>query len=142
MPWTSAEQWTRGAWTIADQWLVAQTIYGEARGEPWEGQLAVGYVIRNRQQKSGLSVAQVVMARGQFTCWLLQRQMLRRLTFHTPRMLDCLAVALLVDEGRIPDPSRGSCYFCTRTSRPAWIRGHTPVVTIGQHRFFNTIPYP
>ena len=36
--------------------IMARTIYGEARGEEEEGQIAVGNVIKNRVKKKGLSI--------------------------------------------------------------------------------------
>ena len=38
-----------------DLYLLASAIHGEARGEPYEGQVAVGAVILNRVCRSGLS---------------------------------------------------------------------------------------
>lgn len=48
--------------------LVALTIYGEARGEPVQGQIAVGCVIRNRLSLSK-TYRDICLAPKQFSCW-------------------------------------------------------------------------
>ena len=49
--------------------VLGLTIYGEARGEPVEGQIAVGSVIRNRvtERKSNYKI--VCWEPLQFSCW-------------------------------------------------------------------------
>lgn len=58
--------------------IMAKTLYAEARGEPEEGMLAVGWVIRNRAERSGYAgslvgsngaVSAVCLAPWQFSCW-------------------------------------------------------------------------
>ena len=46
------------------------TIYGEARGEPFEGKQAVGVVIENRAVKHNQTVKAVCYAPSQFSCYL------------------------------------------------------------------------
>lgn len=55
-----------------DRYLIAATIYAEARGEGARAMRAVGDVILNRlfaQHEGAKTVAQVVLGRGQFSCW-------------------------------------------------------------------------
>jgi spore germination cell wall hydrolase CwlJ-like protein len=49
---------------------IALTIYGEARGESWEGKLAVGFVIMNRSRLWKKSIKEIVYAPNQFSCYL------------------------------------------------------------------------
>ncbi len=49
---------------------MALTIYGEARGEKWDGKLAVGYVILNRSRLWKQSIKEVCYAKNQFSCYL------------------------------------------------------------------------
>lgn len=50
--------------------LLVRVIAGEARGEPYLGQIAVAQVILDRCITTGMSVTQVLRARGQFcTPW-------------------------------------------------------------------------
>lgn len=54
----------------ADIALIARVISGESRGEPYEGQVAVGAVILNRIQSSSFpdTVSGVVYQKGAFSC--------------------------------------------------------------------------
>lgn len=47
------------------------TLYGEARGEPIEGRIAIGTLIRNRLSDGrwGSGYRSVCLARWQFSCW-------------------------------------------------------------------------
>jgi len=50
--------------------ILTLTIYGEARGEPIEGQVAVGNVIANRKKNNKASTyAEICLAPDQFSCW-------------------------------------------------------------------------
>src|SRR5262245_17380118 len=49
--------------------IVAATVYGEARGEPVEGQIAVAQVINLRSAKRDITFQQVCLAPKQFSCW-------------------------------------------------------------------------
>ena len=50
--------------------LLARLINGEARGEPYEGQVAVGAVIMNRVKSAKFpnTIAGVIYQKGQFSC--------------------------------------------------------------------------
>ena len=57
---------------ISDEALAVSTIWGEAEGEPFEGQVAVAEVIRNRMLRRFLSdgtVAGTVFRPLQFSIW-------------------------------------------------------------------------
>lgn len=49
--------------------LLALTVLGEARNQPYQGKCAVAQVVRNRMEAKGLSVADVVLQPFQFDCW-------------------------------------------------------------------------
>jgi len=55
--------------TTSDLQLIARAINGEARGEPYEGQVAVGAVILNRVKSSKFpnTIAGVIYQSGAFT---------------------------------------------------------------------------
>lgn len=55
---------------LADIDALTLTIYGEARGESWEGKLAVAYVILNRCRLWNKGMKHVVYAKNQFSCYL------------------------------------------------------------------------
>lgn len=109
--------------------LLSRLVYGEARGEPYTGQVAVAAVVLNRVKSSSFpnSISGVIYQKGAFN---------------------------VVDDGQINlspnstakkaaqdalngwDPSYGSIYYfnpATATNKWIWSRPH--VVTIGKHRF-------
>ena len=109
--------------------LLSRLVYGEARGEPYSGQVAVAAVVLNRVKSSSFpnSISGVIYQKGAFN---------------------------VVDDGQINltpnstarkaaqdalngwDPSYGSIYYfnpSTATNKWIWSRPH--VVTIGKHRF-------
>src|SRR5574344_1007288 len=58
-----------GSNSSSDVQLIARAINGEARGEPYEGQVAVGAVIMNRVKDSRFpnSISGVIYQSGAFT---------------------------------------------------------------------------
>ena len=56
---------------LSDLDILALTVYGEARNQPIEGQVAVANVILNRLESRqwGSDIKSVCLARKQFSCW-------------------------------------------------------------------------
>jgi N-acetylmuramoyl-L-alanine amidase len=55
---------------LTERDCLALTIYGEARNQPLDGQVAVGCVILNRLRTGRWkTLREVVFARAQFSCW-------------------------------------------------------------------------
>ncbi len=109
--------------------LLAKLIYGEARGEPYTGQVAVGAVVLNRVKHSSFpnTVSGVVYQSGAFDAVSDGQINL------TP---DSSAKKAAQDAINGWDPSYGSIYYfnpATATNKWIWSRPHT--VTIGKHRF-------
>ena len=113
----------------SDIQLLARAINGEARGEPYAGQVAVAAVVLNRVKSSSFpnTIAGVIYQRGAFN---------------------------VVDDGQINlspnstakkaaqdalngwDPTYGCIYyFNPNTATNAWIWSRPHVITIGKHRF-------
>ena len=109
--------------------LLAKVINGEARGEPYEGQVAVGAVVLNRVDHPSFpnSISGVVYQKGAFTA---------------------------VDDGQINaemyasshraardalngwDPTGGAIYYYNPvTATNKWIRSRNIICTIGKHVF-------
>ena len=61
--------YSNGGSNVSDLQLIARAINGEARGESYEGQVAVGAVILNRVKSSEFpnTIAGVIYAPGAFT---------------------------------------------------------------------------
>lgn len=54
---------------ISDVDWIANTVIMEAGGEPWEGQLAVAWVVVRRAKSRAQSISDVVLAPWQFSAW-------------------------------------------------------------------------
>jgi hypothetical protein len=133
--------------------IVARTIYGEARGESEEGQIAVGFVAFNRSedaQKTGRrqfgdgSPASACLQPFQFSCWNANdpnAAKLRALDADDPDPVfaKCLRIAEEVLSGQIPDPTNGATFYHTSNISPPWSRGQTPCAEIGRHKFYKGI---
>jgi hypothetical protein len=123
---------------------VVRTVYGEARGEGEQGQRAVAAVIGNRAQQSGMSVPDVVMARGQFEPWQnpATRAELEGLDPKSAAYQKIAAAIAPVMSGTAPDPTGGATHFYAPRAQaalgrpaPKWDDGTG--TDLGNHRFFN-----
>ena len=109
--------------------LLAHLIYGEARGESYIGQVAVGAVIMNRVRSSSFpnTIAGVIYQKGAFDA-VSDGQINM-----TP---DSSAKKAAQDAINGWDPSYGAIYyFNPATATNKWIWSRPVTVTIGKHRF-------
>lgn len=109
--------------------LLARLIYGEARGEPYTGQVAVGAVVMNRVKNSSFpnTVSGVIYQSGAFDAVRDGQINL------TP---DSTAKKAAQDAINGWDPSYGAIYyFNPSTATNKWIWSRPMTVTIGRHRF-------
>lgn len=109
--------------------LLARAVYSEARGEPYEGQVAVAAVIMNRLQSSDFpnTIAGVIFQPRAFTAvddgqfWLEP---------------NATAYAAVYDALRGWDPTRGALYyFNPDTATSKWIWSRPQIDKIGRHIF-------
>lgn len=119
------------ATSTSDIQLMARAINGEARGEPYEGQVAVGAVILNRVKDSRFpnTISGVIYQAGAFTA-VVDGQ-----------------INVAIDQGSTVykaaqdalngwDPTGGCVYyFNPATATNKWIWSRPLVKTIGKHRF-------
>lgn len=115
--------------TTSDLNLLARVVYGEARGEPYAGQVAVAAVVLNRVRSSSFpnTISGVVYQSGAFTA-VSDGQI--NLTPNTT------AYNAARDALNGWDPSGGAIYyFNPSTATNAWIWSRPHIVTIGKHRF-------
>lgn len=109
--------------------LLARAIYGEARGEPYVGQVAVGAVIMNRVRSSKFpnTIAGVIYQSGAFDAVSDGQINLQP---------DATARKAAQDALNGWDPSYGAIYyFNPSTATNKWIWSRPMTVTIGKHRF-------
>ena len=109
--------------------LLAKLIYGEARGEPYSGQVAVGAVVMNRVRSSSFpnTISGVIYQSGAFDA---VRDGQINLT------ADATAKKAAQDANNGWDPSYGAIYyFNPSTATNKWIWSRPMTITIGRHRF-------
>ncbi len=109
--------------------LLARLIYGEARGESYTGQVAVGAVVMNRVKSSKFpnSISGVIYQSGAFDA-VSDGQINM-----TPNQT---AINAAKDAMNGWDPSYGAIYyFNPSTATNKWIWSRPMTVTIGKHRF-------
>jgi len=109
--------------------LLARAIYGEARGESYTGQVAVGAVIMNRVRSSKFpnTIAGVIYQSGAFDAVSDGQINLEP---------DATAKKAAQDAINGWDPSYGAIYyFNPNTATNDWIWSRPMTVTIGKHRF-------
>ena len=117
--------------STSDLQLMARAINGEARGEPYEGQVAVGAVILNRVRSSKFpnTIAGVIYQKGAFTA-VADGQI------NEPIAEGSTVLKAARDALNGWDPSGGALYyFNPNTATNKWIWSRPLIKTIGKHRF-------
>ena len=115
--------------TSGDVALLARLISAEARGESYEGQVAVGAVVMNRIAHPSFpnTLSGVIYQRGAFSC-------LDDGQFDEPVAQSAYAAARDAMNGY--DPTGGAIYyFNPATATSKWIWSRPLIVQIGKHRF-------
>lgn len=118
-----------GSYSNRDKYLLACAIYGEARGESYTGQVAVGAVILNRVRSSKFpnTVAGVIYQPGAFTAVDDGQITL------TPNQT---ALNAAQDALNGWDPTGGCIYYWNpKTATSSWIWNLKTVIVIGKHHF-------
>ena len=123
---------------------IVRTVWGEAAGEPPEGQRGVAAVIQNRMKQSGQDATSVIFKPNQFEPWNnpATRAKLEGLDPNSPEYQRILANIAPVLGGVAPDPTNGATHFYSPTAQaalgretPSWATGQAQ--DIGRHRFYN-----
>ena len=120
---------TATANTDSEVYLLAQCIHGEARGEPYKGQVAVGAVILNRVRSSQFpnTIAGVIYQKGAFSV-VADGQI----------NMDPGESALKAAKDALNgwDPTGGCLYYYNpKKTSNAWILSRPIVLRIGEHVF-------
>lgn len=129
--------------TDNDMEIMAKTIYGEARGETEEGQIAVACCIFNRFKSkkwfSAKTIAGVCQKPWQFSCWNKSdpnSQKIANLPYSAySKYFDIIKKALE------KDITNGATHYYAPAlvKCPKWAEGKTPCAEIGHHLFFKDI---
>ena len=145
---------------LTDPQILTLTLYGETRGEPIEGQIAVGCVIRNRVDTGrwGASYAKVCLAPWQFSCWrpeggkdnyetvLEAAELMLKGTLPDDALLrQCAWIAQgIIGKWILDTVQDATHYFAPSGMRPQgsvpkWAVNQIPVTKKGAHLFFSGI---
>lgn len=126
--------------------ILSRTIYGEARGESFEGKVAVGRTIITRWQSgrwyAGKTIADTCQKPFQYSCWNPSdpnRAKLLSVPPDKPSMQNCIRAALAAERGEGPEWLVGCTHYHTLAVMPNWANGHTPAGQIGEHSFYRGI---
>ncbi len=126
---SSSKPTSGGNSNSSDLNLLAHVVYGEARGEPYTGQVAVAAVVLNRVRSSSFpnSVAGVVYQAGAFDCVSDGQINL------SPNQN---AINAARDAMNGWDPTYGCLYYYNpRTATSKWMLSRTVKLNIGNHAF-------
>ncbi|MBQ7340180.1 MAG: spore cortex-lytic enzyme [Clostridia bacterium] len=126
---TSSSSGVTSNYSDADINLLARLIYGEARGEPYVGQVAVGAVVLNRIKSSSFpnTMSGVIYQKYAFTA--VDDGQINLTPNETARKA-------AKDAMNGWDPSYGAIYYYNpATATSSWIFSRKTTVTIGRHVF-------
>lgn len=115
--------------STGDVYLLARVIYGEARGEPYKGQVAIGAVVLNRVKSASFpnTIAGVIYQRGAFDAVSDGQINLAP---------DATAVKAARDALNGWDPTNGCLfYYNPRTATSKWMLSRPVLLMIGNHAF-------
>ena len=132
--------------TPGDLDICARTVYGEARGESYQAKKAVAHVMVNRwrttagQFAADDTLATACLRHSQFSAWTANDpnfEVMHAATIESRLFRECVrAVLEALDE---KDFTQNSKWYHTHSVSPRWSRDKEPVVSVGNHRFFNNI---
>jgi N-acetylmuramoyl-L-alanine amidase len=120
---------TPGGFSSNDIQLMANAVYGESRGEPYTGQIAVAAVILNRVNSASFpnTVSGVIFEPGAFTAvadgqiWLTPNEQAKKAVLDAINGIDPTGDALY--------------YFNPATATSKWIWSRPQIKRIGKHIF-------
>lgn len=125
----AAPSGTTGSGNESDVYLLARLVYGEARGEPYKGMVAVAAVVLNRVESSKFpnSIAKVIYQSGAFS-------VVNDGQINLAPNQQSLSAARDALNGW--DPSGGALfYYAPSKTSNQWIRSRPYICTIGGHVF-------
>ena len=129
MSLTSSSSSSSSSQSSSDLYLLAKCVYAEARGEPYEGQVAVAAVILNRVESASFpnTISGVIYQPGAFTA--VSDGQINLSPNDT-------AYKAAQDALNGWDPTYGCLYYYNpATATSSWIWSRQTVVTIGKHVF-------
>lgn len=140
---------------LTEREILGLTIIGEARGEPIEGQVAVGNIVRNRVRKSKKTYQNICLAPLQFSCWnhddpnraflvTLAERLFDGQQITDPYLRQCMFIAQGIVDDIILDNTLGAENYMTQSlfysdKRPKWARKTINHKLYGKQIFFTAL---
>lgn len=117
-----------------DMHCLAGAIYFESKGEPLEGQLAVGRVIVNRASSNRFpsSYCGVVFQRSQFS--FVRGGRMPAIKTASLAWREARAIARIANDGSWDSPAKGALFFHARYVSPGWRL--TRIAQVENHVFY------
>ena len=109
---------------------LASAIFHEARGEPIEGQRAVGHVVLNRSRILNKSICHIVKQEHQFS--FVRRGLIKK----APQESHAVAEDVMSGQGRTSLIAREALFFVSIKVKPRWAARKRYLGKIGQHKFY------
>lgn len=141
---------------LSDRDVLALTLWGETRGEPIDGKIAVACVIRNRMARRRQSARDVCLAPMQFSCWqpkdgranydalmLIAEPLAAGKEPRDAALRECQWIADGILSGACRDIVHGADHYLTTTllsstKKPGWVRTMTFAASVGAHAFYRS----
>jgi hypothetical protein len=119
-----------------DMRCLAQAIYFEARGEPLEGQLAVGRVVVNRAESDAFpdDYCGVVTQRAQFS--FVRAGYIPEPDIASGAWKRAVAVARIAHQELWDSPVKDALFFHATYVKPSWARKKVARATLARHVFY------
>lgn len=125
--------------------ILARTIYGEGRGEPFSGQIGIAWTVMNRykaqKKRWGYEIEEICQKPWQYSCWNdndPNRGKILAATFVDNAYVRAYGIACLVILEQIADPTHGATHYHSShlPSPPYWAREFPQTAVIGNHVFY------
>lgn len=125
--------------------VFARTLWAEARGESFAGQVAVAWVIKNRtldrKRRWPRTISGVCLQARQFSCWNegdVNLEKLKAVTLDAESFVRAQGVAALVMGSFLFDNTKGANHYLTpeAAGRVRWDDGMQETARIGGHVFY------
>ncbi len=113
--------------------IAAQTILMEALGEGYEGMVAVGEVIRNREKLFSKDVDSVCLMPRQFSCW---NDTKRAHEFLRKNRLYLFVALLAWKHSKRTSLTHGATDYHANSVHPYWADAYRVTTRIGRHIFY------
>lgn len=109
---------------------LAMTIYMESRGEPENGQVAVGYTVINRVEHNRSTKVCTVANSKEYT-WNKKAKVKDFEAFKK-----CKELAARILTKSIKDPTYGATHFHHKRIKPEWRKQMIKTLAVGHHIFY------